>query len=192
MKKMMVFLLSVICLLPLYASAMVTAGLEMLPPGVSPVVMDEASVNGNLIVDRMEYDFYPQTVYRPVTYITHYADGGIKETRVVAKAMMTVTYTYYYGINKEGQYVFAGGNPEPTLGGFDEDTFEVDAQHVMDTSCNAVQLPNHAGYTYTFSGGYFMMTYNNVIHLDENEEIIKKEAVSSPVGIAYSCTFTIP
>ena len=193
MKKMLIVLLLVLCLLPLevFAEDMMEAGLiELLEP---PVVRDGVTiyyVRGDLELDRLEYQDYKQTVYRPVTYVKHYSNGE-EETTMRAVAMLTVSYRFYYGINKDGQYVMAGGNPVPTIAVIAPARFDVSAAHVVNTYCNPVQLPNFAGYTYTFSGGYLTMDYYDVIHLDENDNVIRKELNLGQL-IAYGCTFTYP
>lgn len=192
MKKIIVLLLA-LCLLPTAVFADDLAAFGLINFVSPPVIQDGATiyyVNGDLVLDRVEYRDYHQTCYRPITYITHYSNGDT-ETTMVPEAMVRITYRYYCGINKQGQYVMAGGNPVPTLTPIAPSQFAVSATHVANTSCNAVQLPNNAGYTYTFSGGYFTMDYYDTIHLDENGNIIRKE-LNIGQGIAYSCTFTYP
>ena len=191
--KKIVALILMLCLLP---AAVVADGLTVL--GLSdfvymPDIQDGATIyyaNGDLDLDQLKYDDYEQYCYRPIRYITHYSDGST-ETTMVPEAMVKITYRYYYGIDKQGRYVMAGGNPVPTLTPIAPAQFAVSATHVANTSCNAVQLPNYAGYTYTFSGGYFTMDYYDVIHLDEDGNVIRKE-LNIGQTIAYSCTFTYP
>lgn len=193
MKKILTALLLALCLLPMgtFAEGSTEAGqIEFIYP---PVIKDGATIyyiKGDLVLDRQEYRDYEQTVYRPITYVKHYSNGEV-ETTMEPVAMLTVSYRYYYGINKEGQYVYAGGNPEPGIEVIAPEQFEVSAEHVADTACNAVQLPDFAGYTYTFRGGYLTMDYYDVIHLDENDNIIRKELNYGQL-LVYSCTFTYP
>ncbi len=191
--KKIIMLLFALCLLPAAAVAeeLIESGqIEFITP---PVIQDGRTiyyVKGDLILDRVEYQDFEQICYRPITYIKHYSNGET-ETTMQPVAMLKIKYRFYYGINKDGQYVMAGGNPVPTLMPIAPAHFSVSAAHVADTNCNPVQLPNLAGYTYNFSGGYFTMDYYDVIHLDENNTIIRKELkLGQPIG--YSCTFTYP
>lgn len=192
MKKMMMLLL-VLCLLPAAAVAeeLIESGqIEFIMP---PVIQDGRTiyyVKGDLELDRVEYQDFEQICYRPVTYIKHYSNGETKTT-MQPVAMLKITYQFCYGINKNEQYVMAGGNPVPTLTPIAPEHFAVSAVHAADTNCNPVPLADHAGYTYNFSGGYFTMDYYDVIHLDENDNIIRKE-LKLGQQIAYRCTFTYP
>ena len=191
--KRMIMLLLILCLLPTAALAVNPAEFSGLGRSSLSFVQAGATiygVNGNLVLDEMVYDTYSQICYRPITYIKHY-DSGETETRMEAVALVEVIYTYYYGQNEAKQYVMAGANPEPTLAPIEPALYAVSATHIADTYCNPVQLPNFAGYAYYFSGGYFTMDYYDVIHLDEDDNIIRKELNVGQI-IAYSCTFTIP
>lgn len=191
MKKMMTLLL-VLCLLPVTILAENTTGFGTAEIVHQLVIQDGGAVyetNADLDLDKEVRDYYYQTCYRPIKYITHY-NNGETVTTMEPVAMLTIKYTYYYGINKAGQYVMAGGNPVPTLTPIAPAVFSLSVAHGADTQCNAVQLSNFAGYTYTFSGGYFTMDYYDVIHLDEDGNIIRKE-LNIGQQIAYSCTFTI-
>lgn len=183
--------LLLMCLLPFGASAAMLNMPDGLPADISMAVVDEDSLMGDLDLTEMKYDDHEQTVYRPIMYVVHQAGGDVVRRYVETKPMLTVTYRFCYGINRNGEYVLAGGNPVPTLGGFAGAPFNVSAQHVMNTTCDPDPLPGNTGYTYTFAGGYFTMTYNNTIHVDEQGDFLYAEQVESE-GIAYRCTFTHP
>lgn len=191
MKRMLMCLVLCMCLLPFAALAAMPQLADELPFGVTAVAMDEASLMGDLDLSVEAYGDYVQTVCRPITYVVHQAGGDVVDRYTEAEPMLTVTYRYYYGINKNGEYVMAGGNSVPTLDGFAGDPFYVSAQHVMNTTCDPNPLPGNTGYTYTFAGGYFTMTYNNTIHVDEQGNFLYAEQIVSE-GIAYRCTFTHP
>ena len=135
-----------------------------------------------IIRDTISYLSVPQSVYVPVTIITHNADGTTTQTYVTPQ-VLTIDYSYQVTFSDEAG-VYTGGNvplnaSNPSLTVNDQSSMGLRVSCAIGSYPVIAYIETH-GTTYTVHvrGGSFSITYDAVIHKNQYDVITSRESTT--------------
>ncbi len=191
MKRLLIWLLALICALALLPAALAEGSAIAIP-----VAQDtEMGPDGYL----MRYTSYEvtQTIFRPVTLLFDKPNPDEEPTKVTLIAKVgEVTYFFFVTQCAEADDRFAGGGIDanrgvyPAVTAYDLPLLNVSMAHEVNLATGGVkcQSGDVASFEAFQRGGSLTLTYNETLHFNIHGEVI--DAQSKTVSIAYNVEFS--